>query len=136
MNISFSKYQSLPNELHPGRVYFTNNGIFVAESNDKVNQYSLCKSLIEFTDDVIQLLPNSYYRKINQSSTITITLLPETDPTILNEYFIEFTTASDGTTVMLPSTIKWANGEAPTFNNSTTYQISIVNNLGVCVKFS
>jgi hypothetical protein len=136
MNISFSKYQSLPDELHPGRVYFTNNGIFVAESNDKVNQYSSCKSLIEFTDNVIQLLPNSYYRKINQSSTITITLSPETDPTILNEYFIEFTTASTGTTVMLPSAIKWANGEAPTFDNSTTYQISIVNNLGVCIKFS
>ena len=54
---------------------------------------------------------------------------------IINEYFIEFTTSSSGTTISLPSTIKWANGETPTFEANTTYQISIVNNLGVVITF-
>jgi hypothetical protein len=36
----------------------------------------------------------------------------------------------------LPSSIKWVNGEKPTFDINSTYQISIVNNLGVCIKFA
>ena len=68
-------------------------------------------------------------------STLNFILGPITNSDIINEYFIEFTTSSSGTTVSLPSTIKWANGEKPTFEASTTYQISIINNLGVVIKF-
>ena len=94
------------------------------------------KTLTTTTATSIELLPNIYYRKTNQSSSLSITLAAETDSTILNEYFVEFTTASSGTTISLPSSIKWANGETPTFDPNTTYQISIVNNLGVCIKFA
>ena len=94
------------------------------------------KPLTTTTATSIALSPNIYYRKTNQSSSLTITLAAETDSTILNEYLIEFTTASTGTTISLPSSIKWANGEKPTFDPNTTYQISIVNNLGVCIKFA
>ena len=93
------------------------------------------KPIQVFTDTSIELNPNVYYRKTNQSSSLSITLGPEiTDG--LNEYFVEFSTASTGTTIALPANIKWANGENPTFDPNTTYQISIVNNLGVCIKFS
>jgi hypothetical protein len=82
------------------------------------------------------LSPNIYYRNTSTSlSTLTITLGSVSNSNIINEYFVEFTTSSSGTTVSLPSTIKWANGKAPTFEASTTYQISIVNNLGVVTKF-
>ena len=82
------------------------------------------------------LSPNIYYRNTSTSlSTLTITLGSITNSNIINEYFVEFTTSSSGTTVSLPSTIKWANGEKPTFEASTTYQISIINNLGVAIKF-
>lgn len=94
------------------------------------------KPLTTTTATSIALSPNVYYRKTNTSSSLTITLATATDSTILNEYLIEFTTVSSGTTVSLPSSVKWANGETPTFENSCTYQISIVNNLGVCVKFA
>lgn len=100
------------------------------------NIISGVKPLITTTDITIELLPNIYYRKTNQSSSLTITLANEEDSTILNEYLIEFTTASAGTTVSLPSSIKWVNGEKPTFDANSTYQISIVNNLGVCIKFA
>jgi hypothetical protein len=59
-----------------------------------------------------------------------------TNTNIINEYFIEFTTSSSGTTVTLPATVKWVGGVAPTFEAGYTYQISIVDNLGVCVKFA
>lgn len=104
--------------------------------NIPINYYSTNKSLITFTDDSITLTPNIYYRKTNQSSNLTINLGPESDTTIMNEYIIEFTTALSGTTISLPSSIKWTNGETPTFEKNSTYQISIVNNLGVYVKFS
>ena len=81
----------------------TINGVsMLGSGNINVN----AKPLISTSDSNIDLLPNVYYRKTNQSSSITITLVAETDLTILNEYLIEFTTASTGTTVSLPSSIK------------------------------
>ena len=109
----------------------TINGVsMLGSGNINVNT----KPLVSTTDSNIELLPNTYYRKTNQSSSITITLAAETDSTILNEYLIEFTTATSGTTISLPSSIKWANGY-PSFDVNSTYQISIVNNLGICIKF-
>ena len=94
------------------------------------------KQLITSTSSTMTLSPNIYYRNTSTSlSTLTITLGSIANSNIINEYFVEFTTSSSGTTISLPSTIKWANGETPTFEASTTYQISIVNNLGVVTKF-
>lgn len=98
------------------------------------------KQLVESTSSSMTLSPNIYYRNTSTSlSTLTITFASETsafyNSLILNEYFVEFTTRSAGTTVTLPSGIKWMNGVTPTFEASTTYQISIVNNLGAWVKF-
>ena len=94
------------------------------------------KQLITSTESSITLSPNIYYRNTNtELSTLTITLGNVSNSNIINEYFVEFTTSSSGTTISLPSTIKWANGETPTFEASTTYQISIVNDLGVVITF-
>ena len=94
------------------------------------------KQLSTTTLSSMPLSPNIYYRNTSTSlSSLTITLVGAFNSDIINEYFVEFTTSSSGTTVSLPSTIKWANGETPTFEASTTYQISIVNNLGVVTKF-
>ena len=88
------------------------------------------------TSTSMTLTPNVYHRNTSTSlASLTITLGTATDNTILNEYFVEFTTRSAGTTINLPSGIKWFNGETPTFEASTTYQISIINNLGVVAKF-
>lgn len=94
------------------------------------------KQLSTSTSSSMTLSPNIYYRNTNTSlSSLTITLGGVSNSNIINEYFVEFTTRSTGTTVSLPSSIKWVNGETPTFENGKTYQISIVNNLGVCTKF-
>ena len=112
------------------------NGQSKSPSSGVVDLGYINKLLSTSTSSSMTLSPNIYYRNTSTSlSTLTITLGSVSNSNIINEYFVEFTTSSSGTTVSLPSTIKWANGEAPTFEASTTYQISIVNNLGVVTKF-
>jgi hypothetical protein len=68
------------------------------------------------------LTPKVYHRNTNTSlSTLTITLGNITNNNILNEYFVEFTTSSSNTTISLPSSIKWKNGEIPVFEANVTY---------------
>ena len=112
------------------------DGVSKTPSNGVVDAGYVNKQLITSTSSTMTLSPNIYYRNTSTSlSTLAITLGSIANSNIINEYFVEFTTSSSGTTISLPSTIKWANGEAPTFEVSTTYQISIVNNLGVVTKF-
>ena len=112
------------------------DNISKSQSSGVVDLGYVNKKLTTSTSSSMILSPNIYYRNTSTSlSTLTITLGSVSNSNIINEYFIEFTTRSAGTTVSLPSTIKWANGETPTFEASTTYQISIVNNLGVVTKF-
>lgn len=114
-----------------------NNEIIQYYESDAYNKESEnnYKPVVETADDTINMEPNKYYKKTNVSSNITINLNAG-DNTIVNEYFIEFTTSDSGTTVSLPADIKWANGEIPVFENSMTYQLSIINSLGVCAKFA
>lgn len=114
----------------------TINGKTKNPSSGVVDLGYINKQLSTSTSSSMTLSPNIYYRNTSTSlSSLTITLGGVSNSNIINEYFIEFTTRSAGTTVSLPSTVKWANGETPTFENGKTYQISIVNNLGVCIKF-
>ena len=113
------------------------DGVSKTPSNGVVDAGYVNKQLITSTSSTMTLSPNIYYRNTSTSlSTLTITLGSIANSNIINEYFVEFTTSSSGTTISLPSTIKWANGEAPTFEASTTYQISIVNDLGIVTKFN
>ena len=94
------------------------------------------KKIVNTTSSSMNLQPNVYHRNTNTSlSSLTITLDSAANTSTVNEYFVEFTTRSSGTTISLPSSIKWHNGETPTFESGYTYQISIINNLGVCAKF-
>ena len=112
------------------------NGTTKNPSSGVVDLGYINKQLITSTSSSMALSPNIYYRNTSTSlSTLTITLGSISNSNIINEYFVEFTTSSSGTSVSLPSTIKWANGEAPTFEASTTYQISIVNDFGIVTKF-
>lgn len=112
------------------------DGVSKTPSSGVVDLGYVNKKLTTSTSSSMTLSPNIYYRNTSTSlSSLTITLGSVSNSNILNEYFVEFTTRSSGTTVSLPSSIKWANGVTPTFENGKTYQISIVNNLGTCVKF-
>lgn len=112
------------------------NGQSKSPSSGVVDLGYINKQLSTSTSSSMVIRPNMYYRNTSTSLTsLTITLYKEDVNGILNEYFVEFTTRSSGTSVSLPSGIKWMNGVTPTFEAGTTYQISIVNNLGTWVKF-
>ena len=98
------------------------NGETKNPSSGVVDLGYINKQLSTSTSSSMALSPNIYYRNTSTAlSTLTITIDIVSNSNIINEYFVEFTTSSSGTTVSLPSTIKWANGETPTFEASTTY---------------
>ena len=102
------------------------NNVSKTPSNGVVDLGYVSKQLSTSTSSSMTLSPNIYYRNTSTSlSTFTITLGSVSNSNILNEYFVEFTTRSTGTTVSLPSSVKWANGVTPTFENGKTYQITI-----------
>ena len=112
------------------------DGTVYYPENKTIDLGYIRKNLLTTTSSSMILLPNTYHINTNTSlTTLTITLGEVDNPNIINEYFVEFNTSNNGTTISLPSSIKWQNGEYPTFENNTTYQISIVNNLGICAKF-
>ncbi len=50
-----------------------------------------------------------------------------------NEYTFQFTSGATPTSLTLPDTIQWVNG-APSIEANKTYQVSIVNNIGLIVS--
>ena len=94
------------------------------------------KKLTTSTSSSMSLSPNVYYRNTSTSlSSLTITLGSVSNSNIINEYFVEFTTRSAGTTVSFPSSVKWIDGVTPTWEAGYTYHVSIINNLGSYQKF-
>lgn len=53
---------------------------------------------------------------------------------VINEYMFQFTSGATATTLVLPADIKWV--AAPNIQANKTYQVSIINNLGVIGEFS
>lgn len=80
------------------------------------------------------LTPNVLHKWETMASLTISALATPSDNTIVNEYMIEFTSGSTPTVLSLPNTIVWA--ETPNIEANATYQISIINNLGIIVKFS
>jgi hypothetical protein len=116
---------------------FIVDNVTISAENGVINLGYVNKELVTSTSSYMTLSPNVYYRNTNTSlSSLTINFDNVSNDKIVNEYLVEFTTSSNGTTILLPSSIKWENGKMPLFDNNTTYQISVINNLGVCIKFS
>ena len=81
-------------------------------------------------EHVFELTPNILHRWSGEQTSLTITL-KSVSSAYAQHYMMQFTTSSSGCTLSLPSTIKWQSGLAPVLKPSTTYMISIVNDLGV-----
>lgn len=86
-----------------------------------------------------EIQPNKYYI-VEQLSGKTITifdimLISPTNTSIVNEYFIQFATPSNGATLIMPGNIKWLNNETPILQPNKTYQLSVINNLAIIGVF-
>ena len=74
------------------------------------------------------LTPNILH-KWGTVTSLTFTLAVPTDTTVANYYMFQFTCGSTATSLNLPDTIKWI--AEPSIEANKTYQISILDNLGV-----
>lgn len=82
------------------------------------------------------MLPNVFYDLGTLSGDTTFAFASPSDNTIENEYMFEFTTPSTAPTITWPNAITgWSGGTAPTIKASKTYQVSVLNGLGVIAEF-
>ena len=79
----------------------------------------------------VEIAPNVLYLW-EEVTSLNITLA-EADATKVNEYMFQFTSGATATTLVLPADIKWVS--APNVQANKTYQVSIINNLGVIGEF-
>ena len=81
----------------------------------------------------VGIAPNVYH-KAGTVTTVAFSL-NEGETGVLNEYMLEFTASTDGCTFSCATEVKWQNGTAPIIEAGKTYQVHIVNNLGVWTVF-
>lgn len=106
--------------------YKTINGTSVVGSGNIDTHYPISSS----TASALTIQPNTYYKW--SGSTLNVTL-GSTDANLC-EFVIELSVTGTPS-ITFPSSVKWANGIAPTFVSGKKYIVSIVNNLGVYAAF-
>jgi hypothetical protein len=84
------------------------------------------------TDDTTYALTPNVFHKWGEVANLSLTLAEPSDSTVYNEYMFEFISGSTATTLSLPDTIQWVS--TPSVEANTTYQCSIVNNVGIIVS--
>lgn len=91
---------------------------------------------VETTIPVGGMLPNVFYSLGTISSATTMTMAAASDNSIYNEWMFQFATGSSAPTITWDNKITaWFGGSAPTINASKTYQVSVVDGLGVIAEF-
>lgn len=85
------------------------------------------------SDTTFTLTPNTFHIW-DEVGSLDLDLGAETGG-VANEYLFQFTSGSEPTSLSLPDDIKWANNTPPTISANKIYQISILNNLAVCLEF-
>lgn len=98
---------------------------------DKIGNYPLVSH--GTADTTFVLTPNTMHVWA-EVSALTLTLGTEESGKV-NEYLFQFNSGATATTLSLPSTIVWANGEALTPEANKTYQVSIVNSFAIYTAF-
>ena len=80
--------------------------------------------------------PNKLYKYGTLSGdTVFPSLATPTDQSRANVYWWKFTTPASTINVQMPSSITiWNGGQAPTIDPSTTYEITVEDGFGTCIK--
>jgi hypothetical protein len=87
--------------------------------------------IIQQTETTVAIAPN-VLNLWGEVASLDITLAEGTAG-VVNEYMFQFTSGATATTLVLPADIKWVS--APNIQANKTYQVSIINNLGVIGEF-
>ena len=75
------------------------------------------------------LEPNVFYN-FGEATTVNVTLAPEIEDKY-SEYMFEFKSGATATVLTVPDTVKWVT--EPNIEANKTYQVSILNNIGLIV---
>ena len=78
----------------------------------------------------LSIAPNVLH-KWGTVSILTITLTAPTDTSVYNEYMFQFTSGSTPTTLSISESVKWQT--EPNIEANKTYQVSIVDNIGLII---
>lgn len=97
----------------------------ISGKQDKIQVVSKGTSGTTFTIE-----PNKFY-VWGSVSSLNITLGTPSDSSVYNEYLFQFTSGSTATTLSLPSAVKWVS--EPKIEANKTYQVSIVDNIGLII---
>lgn len=84
----------------------------------------------ETSDTTFTLTPNTFH-VWDEVASLDLSFGEETSG-VANEYLFQFTSGATATQLTLPDTVEWVNG-ALTIDANKTYQISIVNNIGLII---
>lgn len=82
------------------------------------------------SDTTFTLTPNTFH-VWDEVATLDLSFGAETSG-VANEYLFQFTSGATATTLTIPDMVEWVNG-ALTIEADKTYQISIVNNIGLII---
>lgn len=80
------------------------------------------------------MLPNVMYNLGTLTGTVTFSLASPTYNTIVNHYYWTFTAGSTAPTITWPSGISWFGGSAPVITAGKHYDVSILDNIAVCME--
>lgn len=117
-----------PNALtFTGAVTGSYDGSATLEVEIPIGGGSNAYPVVTMTDSTAELAPNTYY-KWGEVASLTITLGAEIAG-ITNEYCFEFVSGETAATLTVPDTIAWA--QEPSLEAGKTYQVSILNGVGV-----
>ena len=95
---------------------------------DRAGSYA---EVMHSADDAILSIEPNVFHLWGEISALGLTFT-EGMESVVNEYVFQFTSGATPTILTLPDTIQWVNG-APSIEANKTYQVSIVNNIGLIV---
>ena len=85
------------------------------------------------SDTTFTLTPNTFH-VWDEVAALDLSFGDETAG-VANEFVFQFTSGATPTTLTLPDSIKWANGNAPSISENKIYQISVLKGLGMILEF-
>lgn len=86
------------------------------------------------SDTTFTLTPNTFH-VWDEVASLDLSFVEETAG-VANEFLFQFTSGATPTTLTLPDSIKWANGNALTIEENKIYQISVLKGLGSVLEFN
>lgn len=122
--LSLNKYPS--NNKDPYTTVVTNKLIgYKREDSDLV-----CH---QFSTSVLTLNTGWYHQQTSPTTLLILKLVESSN--IGNTYQCEFTTHKSGTSLSVPSWLRWENGDIPELENNTTYLLTIIGDKARCKPF-